>query len=54
MLDWAKTTELAGGESDVADGAVLEAFGKGEHINEELEDAGHASVVLRNNDDKTR
>ena len=52
MLHGAKTTELAGGESDVANGPILEAFGKGEHINEELEDPRHASVVLGNDDDE--
>ena len=54
MLHGAKATKLAGGESDIADRAVFEAFGKGEHIDEELEDARHASVVLGNDNDETR
>ena len=52
MLHGAKATELAGGESDIANGPILEAFGKGEHVDKELEDTGHASVVFGNDDDE--
>ena len=51
VLDRAQAVELPRGKTDIGHGSLLEALGIREHVDEELEGAGIASIVLGHDHD---